>query len=643
MKKFYFILFIVVFGYLFVSSFRKHEGLESYLSFYTVNLSSLRSEDSGLLEVIKANNLETVEGKNNIRLQINQARIQLKKMDFWLRYLEPVAYRKLNGPLPVEWETEVFEKFEAPYKREGKGLTLAAQYLDEEDIRKDSLLQLIESSLTALDTYAADSITDQLRSHHHLFLCNRLFLLNLAAIYTTGFECPDTAHIIPELKLMLSAATDHYAAFNRAFATTPVKPEYLSLYHAAVQFVSQQPENFSAFDHFTFIRDYINPLFAMNQQMIRDYKVVSRSFVDYSLNKKANSIFDKQLYNGQNEKGIFLRVTDTLVLAEIEKLGKLLFYDPILSGNNKRACVSCHKSTEYFTDTLFATSLQFDKKNPLNRNTPSLVNSVYNHLLMLDGKHISLQDQVKEVISNPLEMNSGEDEILTKIVSCPDYKKAFDKLLKQTPWEEKISIDHITSAITYYYSKFSGYYAPFDEAMNNQTKYTLSEDAKKGFNLFMSKAQCATCHFTPQFNGVKPPYVGSEFEVLGVPSDTSYTNISTDKGRYQVNPAFETLHAFRTGSLRNAAYTAPYMHNGVFKTLDEVVDFYDKGGGAGRGLSVSNQTLSADSLRLTADEKHLLVKFMHSLNERIVFDAPPAQLPLSKNKLLNSRKIGGEY
>jgi cytochrome c peroxidase len=237
MKKIYFITFIVLLWSLFISSFTEHEEAKSYLSFCTANLALLRSEELGLLKVIQANKPETVEGRNSIRLQIDQSRIQLKKMDFWLRYLDPIAYRKLNGPLPIEWETEAFEKFEAPYKREGKGLTLAALYLDEEGIRKDSLLQLIEPSVLALDTYAADSIANQLRNHDHFFLCNRLYLLNLAAIYTTGFECPDTTRIIPELKRMLSAATDHYAAFNKAFAETPVKPEYLSLYNTAIQFV----------------------------------------------------------------------------------------------------------------------------------------------------------------------------------------------------------------------------------------------------------------------------------------------------------------------------------------------------------------------------------------------------------------------
>src|SRR5688500_15720855 len=131
----------------------------------------------------------------------------------------------------------------------------------------------------------------------------------------------------------------------------------------------------------------------------------------------------------------------------------------------------------------------------------------------------------------------------------------------------------------------------------------VEESAKKGFNLFMSKAQCATCHFAPQFNGVKPPYVGSEFEVLGVPADTLYQSLSKDQGRYEINPAEETNHAFRTGTLRNIMQTAPYMHNGIFKTMDQVIKFYNGGGGAGRKLLVPNQTLSSDSLALTKQEK----------------------------------------
>ena len=174
-------------------------------------------------------------------------------------------------------------------------------------------------------------------------------------------------------------------------------------------------------------------------------------------------------------------------------------------------------------------------------------------------------------------------------------------------------------------------------------KKDIDVDAKKGFNLFMSKAQCGTCHFVPQFNGVKPPYVGSEFEVLGVPADTGYHSLSTDVGRFAVNAAPEMLNAFRTGTVRNAAHTKPYMHNGVFTTLEQVIDFYDAGGGAGKGLKVSNQTLRSDSLKLFPSEKKSLIQFIVSLTENIKFELAPQNLPASNVKLLNNRKVGGLY
>ena len=379
----------------------------------------------------------------------------------------------------------------------------------------------------------------------------------------------------------------------------------------------------------------------MNQQFITKYGVVTSNFNDYSLNNNATSIFDKALFNSQNTKGIFSLVEDENVLKEIKQMGKLLFYDPILSGNNKRSCASCHKPTEYFTDTTLSTPLQFNVEQHLPRNTPSLVNSVFNHLIMLDGKHISLQGQAREVITNPQEMNSKEGELVKKVMSCKEYKTAFRKFLKYTPEEKNVSLSHIVSAITFYYADFSNYYSPFDEAMNNSQP--ISNETRSGFNLFMSKSQCATCHFVPHFNGIKPPYVGSEFEVLGVPEDSLYSRLSVDKGRFGINPAPEMTDAFRTPTIRNSQFTKPYMHNGVFQTLEQVIDLYDSGGGTGKKLNVANQTLSSDSLKLTRDEKDLLITFIHSLNEKIIFETPPVSLPVSSDKSLNSRKTGGEY
>ncbi|MBJ7428178.1 MAG: cytochrome C peroxidase, partial [Bacteroidia bacterium] len=383
------------------------------------------------------------------------------------------------------------------------------------------------------------------------------------------------------------------------------------------------------------------PLYKINQELILKNKVYSKSLLDYSINKNANTIFSKQLYNGQNTKGIYLRVSDENALTEINNLGKLLFYDPILSGNNERSCASCHKPTEYFTDTTISTAVQFNNQNSLERNTPTLINAPYNHLIMVDGKHIDLQLQTKGVITSQLEMNANQDSVLAKILSCKEYNETLQKLLKYTPTEKAVNFNHVVSAITYYYSQFSNYYAPFDEAMNKQTE--ISQKAKDGFNLFMGKAACATCHFAPQFNGVKPPYIGSEFEVIGVPENIQYTSISNDLGRYFINPAKETQNAFRTGTIRNASYTKPYMHNGVFKTMEQVIDFYNTGGGIGNGLTINNQTLPSDSLYLTEIEKENLIVFINSLNEKVVFEKAPKNLPKSNFKYLNKRKVGGTY
>lgn len=638
MKTFFVILILT--ATVFCLSFNLRQKKE-YKNLYSTSLDEFKQQQNHLLVIIKQADLSDETDRQKIKTEINNSRGKLKSIDFWLRYLEPIAYRKINGPLPVEWENEVFEKFEPPYRRQGGGLILTELSLGEDPTNKNALLSLVDTSLIAIQTFEADSITTQLDNYHHFFLANRLYLLNLAALYTTGFECPDTVNIIPELRAMMSAVKDIYQNFNSNFSSTPLSKEYLDLYNSVVAFADSQPTDFSLFDHFTFIKDFVNPLFRMNQQFINAFGVRTISFNDYSLDNSANSIFDKTLYNSQNTKGIFSFVEDENVLAEIKKMGKLLFYDPILSGNNLRSCASCHKPTEYFTDTVLATAFQFDRQQHLARNTPTLINSVFNHLIMLDGKHISLQGQAKDVIVNPAEMNSSEKELVKKVLSCKEYKDAFKKFLRYTPEEKEITLTHIASAVTFYYADFSNYYSPFDEAMNN--KLALAQEEKSGFNLFMSKAQCGTCHFVPQFNGVKPPYVGSEFEVLGTPADTGYTKLSADKGRYEINAVPEMLNAFRTGTVRNAEYTKPYMHNGVFQTLDEVIDLYDAGGGAGKKLSISNQTLATDSLKLSKKEKSNLIAFIHSLNENIIFEKAPARLPVSSNKALNTRKVGGEY
>jgi len=621
-----------------MSSFRNADK-KHYAPAYFSGITQFQKLQQQVLQKIQHADGATEEGREEIKSSIREARLGLKAIDFWLRYLEPIAYKKINGPLPVEWETEVFEKFEAPYRREGAGLTLAQIYIEEDDLSMDSLAQLIQASLEITEVFQSDSITRQLDGFHHLFLANRLYLLNLAAIYTTGFECPDTASILPELRHMMKAVKEIYLDFNRDFPHQRLNAAYLDLYEKAVDYLSLV-NRYADYDHFHFIKNFIDPLYMMNAAMIRSYEVRSVNYADYSLNREANSIFDRDLYRGQNGMGVYLALEDNRSLEELEAVGRQLFFDPLLSGNNRRSCASCHNPAQFFADTTVASNLQYDGVSFLQRNTPSLVNVADHHLLMLDGKHYSLERQIAAVITNEKEMGGDEDDVIKKVMSCNDYRTVFKKHLKATPRFESVTLEHIASAISIYITRVGKHDAPFDKAIKGEIE--VDETMRRGFNLFMGRAQCGTCHFVPRFNGVKPPYTNSEFEVIGVPT-TAGNELSADSGRYKVHDAAQSLHAFRTNTVRNAAVTSPYMHNGALRTLEEVIDFYDRGGGAGRGFRIDHQTLSSDSLKLSADDKAQLLYFIRSLTETAPVAEHPLQLPSSKKKSLSSRRIGGDY
>ena len=618
---------------LFVAGFRANNSKDAYKEGYQTQFELFKQSYQ---EIMKSSQGEV--GLDSVRTLLHQLRLNMKTMDFWWRYSDPINYKLINGPLPVEWETEVFEKYEKPYKRIGKGLTLAEQALDDSD-REEAEALLIPIA-SALEHLVADSLNERLESPDHFAHCNRLFLLNLAAIYTTGFECPDSSRILPELVFMLKSVDQIYTQYTVSFPDKPIDLNYLALYQQLRDFVAAQA-SYVSFDHFRFISEFVNPLYKLNSQWMLKQGFRSRSMMDYSINKQASSIFDKDIYFGQNAKGVFLRVNDPMSLKQINDLGKLLFNDPILSLNNQRTCASCHKIGQFYTDTSVRSAEKFNHNGRLARNTPSIINAKYNHLIMMDGKFIGLQEQALGVICNPDEMGMQKDEILKKIMSCKEYKQRLFALAQLTPQSPKPSLDHVLSALTSYYSEFSQYRSRFDKAMDAQLSLTATEI--RGFNLFMSKAQCGTCHFIPHFNGVKPPYVGSEFEVLGVPDDTAFTQMGTDSGRYLINPAFETAFAFRTGTLKNIQQTAPYMHNGLYKTLRELIVFYNNGGGAGRGMSIANQTLSSEKLGLSVKEIDDLLAFLAALDEDIQLETEPASLPKSSQKELKFRKVGGIY
>jgi cytochrome c peroxidase len=134
----------------------------------------------------------------------------------------------------------------------------------------------------------------------------------------------------------------------------------------------------------------------------------------------------------------------------------------------------------------------------------------------------------------------------------------------------------------------------------------------------MGKAKCATCHYMPLFNGTFPPrFQKIEAEVIGVPKSIRENIIDQDMGRYAIVKVESLKHAFKTPTVRNAELTSPYMHNGVFNTLEQVMDFYNKGGGAGLGMKIKNQTLPFDSLSLSLKEQNDIIAFIKSLNSQL--------------------------
>jgi cytochrome c peroxidase len=156
----------------------------------------------------------------------------------------------------------------------------------------------------------------------------------------------------------------------------------------------------------------------------------------------------------------------------------------------------------------------------------------------------------------------------------------------------------------------------FDEYMRGNNSAINAEEIN-GFNIFMGKARCGTCHYMPLFNGSFPPrYTLIESEVIGVPKAVNGKVIDDDMGRYDILKTGAFKHAFKITTVRNAALTAPYMHNGVFKTLEQVMDFYNKGGGVGQGYKVDNQTLATDELHLTQKESGEVIAFIKSLNSK---------------------------
>lgn len=327
----------------------------------------------------------------------------------------------------------------------------------------------------------------------------------------------------------------------------------------------------------------------------------------------------------------------------MEELGRILFFDPVLSGNLQRSCASCHIPEKAFSDGL-EKSVGFGGDHQVARNAPSLVNVALQNNYFWDGRVNYLEEQVETVAQNAEEMHGNLHAAAMRVKGSREYDALFARAFPAEA-DSGINASGIRRAIAAYERSLLAFNSRFDRYIRKQGN-TLNKDEISGFNLFMGKAACGTCHFMPLFSGMVPPlYTESEWEILGVPAlaDSLQPAVDSDQGRYLAKNINLHKGAFKTPGIRNIALTAPYMHNGVYQTLEEVLAFYNRGGGAGAGENIPYQTLPSDPLELTAEEQQQIIAFMRSLTDYKDLVKVPSSLPALKDESLNKRKVRGVY
>jgi len=288
--------------------------------------------------------------------------------------------------------------------------------------------------------------------------------------------------------------------------------------------------------------------------------------------------------------------------AKIE-LGKQLYFDGRLSKNNAISCAFCHNPGTGFADPR-QTSIGVGG-GVGGRQSPTVYNTGLNHVQFWDGRARSLEEQAIGPIHNPVEMAETHEHVVAKLGKIKGYQQQF-----RAVFGTDVNLQGIAEAIAAYERTVLSTNSAFDKYVLGAPK-AMDEAAVRGLALFKGKARCILCH-----NG--PNFTDNQFHNLGVPQ---VGPMKEDLGRFAVSRAEKDRGAFKTPTLRSITETAPYMHDGAFKTLEEVVEFMDQGGGSNPNLSPLVKPLN-----LTAEEKSDLVAFLKALaGEPIPFSMP--QLP----------------
>jgi cytochrome c peroxidase len=269
-------------------------------------------------------------------------------------------------------------------------------------------------------------------------------------------------------------------------------------------------------------------------------------------------------------------------------LGKELFFDTSLSARNARSCATCHAPEKAYADgKRLAESL--DPQIPIVRNTPTLLYASLGAAQFWDGRALTSEAQAQTVLHSRAEMGGATG-----------FPRPFG-----------VNLDEAARRLAAFEARYLvPASAPLDRFARGDEKALSAED-RAGFDVFAGKGRCSRCHVPPLFGGSYPnDFATPIYAVLGVPSDTGGKSLDPDRGRGGVTRRPRDEGAFRTPTLRNLDRTAPFFHNGAFPALEDVVDFYDKGGGAGLGLPVPNQDPEVRPLKLLPAEKRALLRFL---------------------------------
>ena len=278
-----------------------------------------------------------------------------------------------------------------------------------------------------------------------------------------------------------------------------------------------------------------------------------------------------------------------------EELGQLLFFDPILSETNKISCASCHIPQHAFADTSAFSKGVHGRLG--GRNTPSAMNQTARNFLFWDGRAETLEQQAGGPIENPVEMNLPLTEAVKKLTVDANYLKYFKSIYNENPNKE-----NLLAAIAAFERSLETINSPFDRFMRTDT-LAISESAKRGQKIFNKKGKCFDCHFGPDFTG-------DEFKNIGLYNAKELNDV----GRFAITNNKEDIGKFKVPGLRNIAITGPYMHNGMFKTLAEVIDYYNTPQQFVKGsINADKQLLTP--LNLTTSEKSDLIEFLKSLTD----------------------------